>query len=707
MLNYLETIFNKAQIGIGVLTSNLEWLKVNNSLLNLLGYSGEELIHTSFLDLVLEIDRHYFTSIESLFSSGEEKNKSIQLRLIGKNNSVVWTEVDLVADSDNVDHLIIYVKDISDEKEREIELYKDSHVLDRFIDGVPGLLFITNVNGELLRWNNNFCKLTGCKAEKLKGKHVNEIIQSDTNTNIEAFYEDVIVNGQGHLDVIINTCDKSTSKFLVSSLVIIFEEQIGFLNIGVDITEKASFQFNLQERIKELDCINTISSLVNDSNFEPMKVLSEIPDMVKKAFCYPDKTSVYVKSGLSEFTSTDFEETSNCYNSNSQDSDSELEVTVCLSPDIEFLKEEYSLVDTIVIILTTAFKRHYAGKKLIESERGYRTLFESTPGLIVIWDVETLEIQELNNQVVDQFGDIENGSSIFTLFSGRPKSEIDRFHEIVRGYREGRLEQSRGTWVFSLNDNEPLYLDVSSYKMIYNDRQCIFSIGRDITEIVSANKNLEISNERIRKLNFDLIQARENEQRRISRDLHDGIQQELVAILLYLRIYFTNCKKLGKEVDSLLVKLENMAENSIRSVRKIARDIMPDEILQNGFVATIENFCQENLDYTDFSIELDLNRSIKLDMNKSNQLYRILQESFSNITKYAKAKKVQVFLDYVGDEIIFSIADDGIGFDADTIDKGIGFSGMEERAMLCGGEFFTESNPGQGAKVGVVFPKSH
>ena len=55
----LLRIFNKAQIGIGVLTSNLEWLKVNNSLLNLLGYSGEELIHTSFLDLVLEIDRHY------------------------------------------------------------------------------------------------------------------------------------------------------------------------------------------------------------------------------------------------------------------------------------------------------------------------------------------------------------------------------------------------------------------------------------------------------------------------------------------------------------------------------------------------------------------------------------------------------------------------------------------------------------------------
>lgn len=223
---------------------------------------------------------------------------------------------------------------------------------------------------------------------------------------------------------------------------------------------------------------------------------------------------------------------------------------------------------------------------------------------------------------------------------------------------------------------------------------CVF----DISQII---RNQE-------RMNQVVFLAESKERTRIANDLHDGVQQILGASYL-------NLQSIQKEVDKLSVKSQEhfqkgvkFLNQSIGDIRSIAHKLMPKEIEQLGLDLAI----QELLDELKLNLKIKVNYynnlTEKLSPEMELGLYRVVQESFNNIKKYSKAKKVSVQLISDEDGIQMLIEDDGVGFDKNKIDlykQAFGLASMKSRIIALSGQLNIDSSPGRGTCIVAWLPK--
>jgi len=210
-----------------------------------------------------------------------------------------------------------------------------------------------------------------------------------------------------------------------------------------------------------------------------------------------------------------------------------------------------------------------------------------------------------------------------------------------------------------------------------------------------------------------IIKAQENERRRIAREIHDGPAQAMSNVVLKAEI----CEKMA-EVDIMkaIVELRSLKEivrNCLKDVRRVIYDLRPMSIDDLGLRPTlqkyIENFSAEHSLRIDFRVKGNDNR-IK-DSNIALAIFRVVQESLSNIQKHANATYVSVQLECTEKSILLRIKDDGKGFDVSTLhdfnrkaDSGFGILGMKERIELLEGDFVIDSVFNSGTTIRVRLP---
>lgn len=247
---------------------------------------------------------------------------------------------------------------------------------------------------------------------------------------------------------------------------------------------------------------------------------------------------------------------------------------------------------------------------------------------------------------------------------------------------------------------------------IMEDGEVVASViaFRDITERKRAEEQIRESRQQLRQLSASLQTLREEERTRIARELHDELGQVLTALkmdLSWMRARFTGDQaELSLQAESMA----KMIDATVLAVRRIASDLRPWLLDELGLGAAIEWLLE---DFGKRSgIEYTLRRShdeFDFDGRCATAVFRILQESLTNVARHAQASKVAVALLDTGDEIVLSIKDNGKGMDANA-DKKSGISyglvGIRERAYALGGELKMESSPGQGTLVEVTIPKA-
>jgi PAS domain S-box-containing protein len=227
----------------------------------------------------------------------------------------------------------------------------------------------------------------------------------------------------------------------------------------------------------------------------------------------------------------------------------------------------------------------------------------------------------------------------------------------------------------------------------------VSTIARDVTERNLAAQALQ-DKRNLQKL----IQAQEEERKRIARDLHDELGQQLTVLRLQLEYAKNLCK--DEEVCDRIEKIQLIAEEIDKGVDFLAWELRPSMLDDLGLVAAIENYVRQWSLHSGVEAEL-LSSNLKktrLAHQIETNLYRILQEALNNVHKHGKAKSVEVSLDKRDDLIIFIVADDGAGFnpkDKKKRGKGMGLTGMKERVALLGGSLEIESAPGRGTTVYV------
>jgi len=223
-----------------------------------------------------------------------------------------------------------------------------------------------------------------------------------------------------------------------------------------------------------------------------------------------------------------------------------------------------------------------------------------------------------------------------------------------------------------------------------------------MTEQLKA-KDEELRMERLKRMR-SVFDGHEQERQRISRELHDGLGQLLIAIKLKLEaLIHTDRSKFIYVIN----QVKDMFDQTIDEIRSMSNDLMPAVLNEFGLVTALRNLCDEISERHKIKISFDSDKiSDNLSKKAKTYLYRIAQEALINIAKHAEAREASVQLIRNEDFIQLLIQDDGKGFTFGerNSDTGNGIHNMRERTSLLNGVFTIKSDPGKGTSISIKIP---
>jgi signal transduction histidine kinase len=230
-----------------------------------------------------------------------------------------------------------------------------------------------------------------------------------------------------------------------------------------------------------------------------------------------------------------------------------------------------------------------------------------------------------------------------------------------------------------------------------------------VVQDISARKHFE---ERVHGLSQQLLRGQEEERRRISRELHDGIGQNLSAVKVGLDSQVLNKLDGSPETKEKAQALSRLLGETIEGLRDMAHTLRPAGLEQLGLVKAVLQFCEEFEAKNRIAVDL-VTAGIDdraLDYDTRIALYRLVQEGLINIKKHAEATRASIRLISSFPNLILRIEDDGCGFDvekrkeASGAEKRLGLSSMEERVSLLAGQMKIDSQPGRGTRIAIEIP---
>ncbi len=241
----------------------------------------------------------------------------------------------------------------------------------------------------------------------------------------------------------------------------------------------------------------------------------------------------------------------------------------------------------------------------------------------------------------------------------------------------------------------------------------------DVTEARRARETLKKSAEALQKSETNLryfasrlLTAQERERWRISRELHDELGHALLVLKLRVSSLKDRLRKDQKTMADDCRQLLGYLDQVIDNVRRLSRDLSPGSLQEIGLSAALGRMVNEfKKHYQLENCELDLDDiGDLLPPDAKVNLYRILQESLTNIGKYARANRVRVSVKRRGEEVQVAVEDDGNGFDLSSVlateasGRGLGLVAIEERVRMLGGALEISTQPGQGTKIHFAVP---
>ena len=245
----------------------------------------------------------------------------------------------------------------------------------------------------------------------------------------------------------------------------------------------------------------------------------------------------------------------------------------------------------------------------------------------------------------------------------------------------------------------------------FHDGRFVTSFS-DITERRRAEDALLASHEELRALAARVQTVREEERTRIAREIHDVLAQELTSLKIDLAVLTRLLDKPGGVgrrtlVREKLAEMATTADTAIRSVQKIATDLRPAVLDSLGLCAAVEWQVNDFQRRTGITCETRLPAGdLVVDRDRSTALFRILQESLTNVVRHAAATRVEVTLQREGEHIVLTVRDNGKGIQTSQAQApgSVGLIGVRERALLLGGRCEITGRAGEGTTVVARVP---
>ncbi len=361
--------------------------------------------------------------------------------------------------------------------------------------------------------------------------------------------------------------------------------------------------------------------------------------------------------------------------------------------------------DIIAVLSVTRdiTKSKNAQALLLASEERYRYLFNNNPASIIIWDIETLEITEVNETAVELYGYSREKFLQLNVTDLLHKEKKIKSIKPVQLVNQKDIQKETSTWHHLTSCGDVIIMEITSHKITYKGKNALLTLGNNITEKVQLENSLNEERQiRQQQITEAVITGQEKERTEIGEELHDNINQILASTKLYIE-----CALKDKQPRADLINESRLLiEKAMVEIRNLSKALLPPSLGEVGLLQALCEMAENIKQVNELSISIDWH---DLDENElSNKLkltiFRIVQEQLNNVIKHAGAKQVIISVKKAQEIIQVSIKDDGCGFDTSLKRNGVGLRNITSRAEVNNGIAIIDSKPGEGCELIANFP---
>ncbi len=363
---------------------------------------------------------------------------------------------------------------------------------------------------------------------------------------------------------------------------------------------------------------------------------------------------------------------------------------------VESMQLFWILLAVLLMPLAAMIQEHkFASQALAESENRFRQLFEQASVGVALESLEG-KLAIVNPALCAMFGyteaELHQMSCAQLSHPEDLAAEAPLFRELCAGKRASYQIDKR----FFRKDGTVVWGRVSVSLLQPQDGSEPFVIGmmRDISPLKQRDQELVT-------LTGRLIEAQEDERRRISRELHDDIGQQAAAIAADLcALRETMARGASDSACGLAEMVSQLATELATSIHKLSHDLHSSRLQYLGLASALRELCDKLAAQHHLTIELSVDCQVdRLPEALELCMFRIAQEALSNVVKHSGGTTAFVKVAKRGKTISLCVADDGIGFDTSAAPRGIGLTSMRERLRMVGGELFIKSSSDTGTEL--------
>ena len=291
------------------------------------------------------------------------------------------------------------------------------------------------------------------------------------------------------------------------------------------------------------------------------------------------------------------------------------------------------------------------------------------------------------------------GSSMLDLVCPDDHPKLDAL------LRRAAQKNCRGEVRLQSRKGAPLSVHLSLNPLRLGRTRAVCLIASDLSETKRAEQELRASTEQLRNLTAHLQSVLEQERTRISREVHDELGQSLTAVKMDLAWLAGRLPQSNGAMLKRIGSTRQLADSMIQSIRRISTELRP-AVLDLGLAAAVEWQVQDFQARSGIQCKVRLLTQEVVASNASTAMFRIFQETLTNVARHAKATRAEVVLQKQRDRLVLLIRDNGRGFNEQdpSVSKSLGLLGMRERAAILGGQVNISSAPGRGTTVTAWVP---
>lgn len=646
---------------------------------------------------------------------GPVLNKVIEITALNSSNLEFPVELAIVpVKQDGGEFFCAFIRDITERKTWEERLLQERGLLRILIDNIPDYIYVKDLEYKHVINNAANVALIGASSEtETLGKTVFDYFKPELAEQFMADDREILQNGA----TIINreeliASENGMERWLLTTKVPLKDiggNIIGLLGISRDITEqkRAGIQL-LKEKELSDSIVNSLPGIfyLFDSNgkflrwnkqFEIVSGYSseEISQMTPDMF-FEGEEKIYIRERIMQVFTQGV-------------SDAEASFVSKTGNRIpHYLSGILTTYDEIPCLIGTGIdisERKKAEKELYDSEQKYKMLFEKNPLPMWMFTIPERNIIEVNNAAVSHYGYTREEFLNLNLLDLRPDEDKEIFIEETKHAFPGI--RRTGVWRHKKKDGTIIHVEIFRDDIIYKGREVRLVLINDISEKFITEQRLKESHEELRNLASHLQDIREEERAVIAREIHDELGQQITGLKMDVSWISKRIQSEDPGIHQKVKSVLQLLDETVKTVRKIATELRPSILDDLGLIDALQWY---SLEFEKrFGIPVSFHTTVEevtILKNVAIGLFRIYQESLTNVARHANASFVTTDFTVEGGTLKLTITDNGKGFDPGIsgIKKTLGLLGMKERTLMMGGTYVINSTPGKGTTVYVSVP---